>query len=62
MDDRIIRVEDAVSRNKQQIDDLGIALRKMQKSIDQIKWLFLGGLGAFILSEFGLFAALRIIT
>jgi len=53
MDDRIIRVEDAVSRNKQQIDDLGIALQKMQKSIDQIKC---------ILSEFGLFAALRIVT
>jgi len=62
MDDRIIRVEDAVSRNKQQIDDLGIALQKMQKSIDQIKWMFLGALGAFILSEFGLFAALKIVT
>jgi len=45
MDDRIIRVEDAVSRNKQQIDDLSVALRKIQQSIDQIKWLFLGGLG-----------------
>ena len=67
MENRINRVEQILERHDGQIaslfskvDDISSSLASIQKTLEQIKFFMLGGLGAFLLVEVGLIEAIKV--
>ena len=66
METRLNRVEQIVERHENQItslfskvDEISKALFCIQKTLEQIKFFVLGGLGFFLLVEVGIIEAIR---
>ena len=67
MENRLNRIEQIVERHDGQIsslfskvDDISKSLACIQKTLEQIKFFVLGGLGFFLLVEVGIIEALRL--
>jgi hypothetical protein len=66
MDDRLNRVETAITRHDEQIaslfskmNDVNAHLTNIQNTLNQIKYIAIGMIAYFILQEFGFFAAFK---
>jgi len=53
---------DRINSLSSKINDVNEHLSKIQMTLNQIKWMAIGGIGFFTLSEFGFFAAMRVVT
>ena len=67
MDDRLLRLEAASARHDEQIaklfskiHDLSEHLQNIQNTLNQIKWIAVGMVAYYTLSEVGFFAAIKI--
>jgi len=67
MESRLNRIEQIVERHDGQIaslfskvDEISKSLTCIQKTLEQIKFFVLGGLGFFLLVEVGIIEALRL--
>jgi len=67
MENRVNRIEQIIERHDGQIaslfskvDDISISLACIQKTLEQIKFFVLGGLGVFLLAEVGIIEAIRV--
>ena len=69
MEHRVTNLENLVEKHTgqidtlfSQVDDVKTQLTCIQNTLNQIRWLFLGALGWFALTEFGIMTALKVIT
>ena len=69
MEQRVQHLEKAVSRHEDQIaslfskvDDVNLHLTKIQNTLNQIRWMGTGAIAYYLLTEMGIFAALKVVT
>ena len=69
MEGRLKTIEITIERHDSQItklfsrvDGISKTLTCIQKTLDQIKWLFFGGLGYFVITEMGILAAIKVVA
>ena len=69
MENRVAALEKTVDRHTEQIgtlfskvDAVKDQLNKIQNTLNQIRWTFFGAVGWYVLGEFGIMSALRVVV